>query len=93
MEQWIVTVITAYLTLMSIIGFMVMGVDKRKAIKHAWRIPESTLLLIAALGGGIGSFIGMQAFRHKTKHVKFVIILPVTAGLYVLLLMWMYHLV
>jgi len=53
-----------------------MLVDKRKAQKKLWRIPESTLLLIAAIGGGIGSLAGMYTFRHKTKHLKFTLGVP-----------------
>ena len=68
-----------YILLMSSLGFVLMGTDKRKAIKNAWRIPERTLLTVAILGGGIGSFIGMHVFHHKTKHLKFVIILPIAA--------------
>jgi uncharacterized membrane protein YsdA (DUF1294 family) len=93
MEQWIVTVITVYIITMSITGFTVMGIDKRKSQKKAWRIPERTLLLIAILGGGIGSLLGMHTFRHKTRHFRFLLTFPLTAGLDVLLLMWMYHLV
>lgn len=48
-----------------------MGIDKRRAVKHAWRIPEKTLFLTAILGGSAGSIIGMQFFRHKTKHWYF----------------------
>ena len=53
-----------------------MGIDKRKAIKHQYRIPEKTLFLVAILGGSLGGFLGMELFRHKTKHMKFVIGFP-----------------
>ena len=53
-----------------------MGIDKRRAIRHEWRIPEATLFLIALLGGSMGSIAGMQLFRHKTKHTAFVIGMP-----------------
>ena len=49
-----------------------MWLDKRKAIRHQWRIPEATLFFIALLGGGMGSIVGMQLFRHKTRHWYFV---------------------
>ena len=49
-----------------------MWLDKRKAIRHQWRIPEATLFFIALLGGGLGSIVGMQLFRHKTRHWYFV---------------------
>lgn len=79
MEQIINNLITGYIALMSIVGFAQMGIDKQRAVKKAWRIPERTLFLAALLGGSIGSFLGMYAFRHKTKHIKFVTILPLTA--------------
>lgn len=53
-----------------------MLVDKRKAQKKLWRIPESTLLLTAAIGGSIGSLAGMYTFRHKTRHLKFTLGVP-----------------
>lgn len=65
-----------YLAAINIITFFVYGIDKRKARKAKWRIPESTLLLLAAIGGSIGAFVGMRVFRHKTKHLKFTIGVP-----------------
>ena len=61
---------------MNCIGFGAMWADKRKAIRHRWRISERTLLMTAALGGSIGVLAGMYIFRHKTKHLKFVIGVP-----------------
>lgn len=54
-----------------------MWLDKRKAIKGSWRIPEKTLFIITALGGGIGTIAGMYTFRHKTQKIQFVIGFPV----------------
>ncbi|MBQ8164851.1 MAG: DUF1294 domain-containing protein [Clostridia bacterium] len=71
---------------MSIVGFVSMKVDKVKAEKNKWRIKESTLLLIALFGGALGSFLGMQCFRHKTKHIKFVILVPLFLIIHILLL-------
>lgn len=68
--------ILIYLIAINIIAFAVMGIDKRKAIKRRWRIPEKSLFLSAILGGSIGAIAGMQLFRHKTKHTKFVIGMP-----------------
>ncbi len=65
-----------YFVLINFIAFIMYGVDKKKAIKHKWRIPEHDLLLIAVLGGSIGALLGMKAFRHKTKHPKFYIGVP-----------------
>ena len=65
-----------YLLGINLLTFLVYGIDKRKAKKGRWRIPEATLLLLAAIGGSIGALLGMQAFRHKTKHKKFLIGVP-----------------
>lgn len=65
-----------YVIIMNIIGVMMMGIDKSRAKRHAWRIPEKTLFLISLLGGSVGSLAGMYLFRHKTKHMKFVIGMP-----------------
>lgn len=56
--------------------FFVYGIDKWKASRNKWRISEKTLLLSAFLFGGIGAFFGMKIFRHKTKHTKFKVLLP-----------------
>ena len=61
----------AYLLLINLCGFVSMGLDKEKARKRKWRIPEKTLFLFALLGGSLGSMAGMQLFRHKTKHWYF----------------------
>ena len=68
--------ITAYLFLINATGFVIMLVDKQKARKNQWRIPERTLLCIAAIGGSVGTLIGMRLFRHKTKHASFTIGVP-----------------
>lgn len=68
--------ILIYLVILNIIGFTIMGIDKSRAKRGAWRIPEKTLFLIAILGGSIGSILGMKQFRHKTKHKTFTIGMP-----------------
>lgn len=65
-----------YLLLINLVGFILMGTDKKRAKKDQWRIPERTLFLTAVLGGSIGSLAGMHFFRHKTKHTSFVIGMP-----------------
>lgn len=65
-----------YFLVLSMLGFLLMGVDKWKARRGAWRIKESTLLLVAALGGSPGALLGMHLFRHKTKHWYFRYGLP-----------------
>ena len=69
--------IIIYFVAINIITFFVMWLDKRKAKKGKWRIPENTLLLLVLLGGGIGGIAGMYTFRHKTQKMKFVIGFPV----------------
>lgn len=81
-----------YLLLMNLAGMLSMGIDKQKAKKGAWRIPERTLFLIALLGGSLGSILGMQVFRHKTRHRQFVIGMPIIAVLQIsLLVVLQYH--
>ena len=58
----------AYLMVANIVGFALMGIDKKRAKRGAWRIPEKTLFLVSALGGSIGTWVGMYFFHHKTKH-------------------------
>ncbi len=65
-----------YFGAINLTGFIIMGVDKLKAKKHAWRIPEATLFAIAVIGGSIGSILGMYTFRHKTQHKSFVYGMP-----------------
>lgn len=69
----------AYLFFINLAGMLSMGIDKQKAKKGAWRLPERTLFLIALMGGSLGSILGMQLFRHKTRHRQFVIGMPVIA--------------
>ena len=68
--------LTTYLVLVNACAMALMLADKLKAKKGAWRIPESTLINIAIAGGSIGAIIGMYLFRHKTKHLKFKLGLP-----------------
>ena len=65
-----------YLLIINALGFLLMLVDKWKARKNRWRVRESTLLLVAALGGSVGCLIGMYLFRHKTRHLKFTLGIP-----------------
>ncbi|MCR4649611.1 MAG: DUF1294 domain-containing protein [Lachnospiraceae bacterium] len=73
--MWII--ILVYLAIVNLVGLIIMGVDKIKAKRRKWRIPEATLFLVAVIGGSIGSIAGMYIFRHKTKHLSFVIGMPV----------------
>ena len=60
-----------YLAVINVVTFFMYGVDKRKAKRSKWRIPEATLLLLAVLGGSIGAWLGMKVWHHKTLHKKF----------------------
>lgn len=63
--------ITVYFIIINVISFVTMGVDKKRAKKHEYRISEKTLWTLALIGGGTGAFFGMIQFRHKTKHLSF----------------------
>ena len=81
--------ILLYLLIINAAGFLSMLLDKHKAKKNAWRIPEKTLLLIACLGGSIGSVLGMQLFRHKTRHLKFSLGLPLILAVQMVAATWL----
>ena len=74
-----------YLVLVNAIAFLLMLIDKIKAKKKMWRIPERVLLGVSAIGGSLGGLLGMQLFRHKTKHSSFTIGMPVILGLQLML--------
>lgn len=76
MLDTITIVVVIYFLIINVAGYASMGMDKVKAKRHAWRIPEATLFSIAILGGSVGSIFGMFHFRHKTKHWYFVAGLP-----------------
>ncbi|PAV30420.1 hypothetical protein CIL05_08075 [Virgibacillus profundi] len=71
-----ISVILVYLAGVNLITFFLMGLDKQKAKKHQYRIPEKTFWVLALIGGAVGGLIGMKFFRHKTKHSSFVIGMP-----------------
>ena len=73
-----------YLAIINAISFLLMLVDKYKARKNLWRIPEATLFMVAILGGSIGSLLGMYAVRHKTKHLTFTVGMPLILALQVM---------
>ena len=84
MNSWI-PIIVVWL-LLCLISFCQFGIDKRKARRGLWRIPEKTLLITAAIGGSIGAWIGMQVFRHKTQHAKFQYGIPAIIAAQVLVI-------
>lgn len=75
-----------YLAAVNIITFIIYGIDKWKAIHERWRIRESTLIGLACVGGSVGGLLGMQAFHHKTKKIRFKVGVPVILILQVVLL-------
>lgn len=79
-----------YLAAMNVIAYLLMTVDKSKAVRGARRIPERTLLLAAAAGGSVGAWIAMRTRRHKTKHAAFSVGIPVLFVLHAALLAWLY---
>ena len=74
-----------YLIIINAVAFLLMLSDKRKAQKKKWRIPEATLMGTAALGGSIGGLLGMYLLRHKTKHIKFTLGIPLILAAQLLL--------
>ena len=83
------TYLWAYLAVMNLAAFCSFGVDKRRARRKLWRIPERTLLLLALFGGSLGAVAGMLFFRHKTKHWYFRYLLPVFLAAHLAALWWL----
>lgn len=81
----VITLIIIYLAVVNFISFTVMGIDKLKARKRAWRIPEATLFVLAIIGGSAGSIIGMHLFRHKTRHWYFLYGMPAILAVQILI--------
>ena len=77
-----------YLLIINAAGFVLMLIDKWKAKKNRWRIPEATLMTVAALGGSIGSLLGMYTVRHKTQHLKFTLGIPVILAVQIVAAVW-----
>ena len=84
------TLLLLYLLIINAVGFVLMLSDKQMAKKNLYRIPEATLMTAAALGGSIGSLIGMYTVRHKTKHLKFVIGIPAILIAQIVLALWLF---
>ncbi len=79
-----------YLLIINIIAFCLMYIDKQKAKKNKWRIKENTLIMSAILGGSIGALLGMNTFRHKTKHAKFKYGIPAILILQIIIALFIY---
>ena len=78
------------LAVMSVFLFAMMGIDKGKARRGTWRIPEKTLFVFALLGGAVGGTAGMFLFRHKTKHLSFRLLFPLLAAAQLALCAWLW---
>lgn len=89
MKQKLQIAAICYLVIINAVGYLVMLVDKYRARKKLWRISEAALLSVALLGGSFGCLIGMYAVRHKTKHPKFTIGIPVILALQILAAAWL----
>ena len=91
MRKIILITACAYLIIINIISFALMGIDKKRALKKEWRISEATLFTTALLFGGLGATIGMWFFRHKTRHWYFVVGMPIIFIIEVLILFKLLH--
>ena len=81
----LIKILLWYLLIVNALGFGLMLADKIKAKKKLWRIPEATLFMVAAVGGSIGSMLGMYTFRHKTRHISFTIGMPLILAVQILI--------
>ena len=86
----IVSLIIYYLVAINIVDFFVYGIDKLKAKRNRWRIPESTLLLLAVIGGSVGALLGMKVWHHKTMHKKFTYGIPLIIAVQILFLNYLF---
>ena len=82
-------VLYLYLAVINLIAFGFMAADKRRALKHRWRIPEHTLFAAALLGGSLGALLGMYLCHHKTKHWYFVVGMPLILAVQIALVFWL----
>lgn len=82
------TIIVFFLLIINLLTFLLYGIDKWKAKRARWRIPESVLLGLAAVGGSIGAWLGMRVWHHKTQHKKFRYGVPAILVAQIVLLVW-----
>lgn len=82
-------ILTVYLLIINAVAMSLMLADKLKAKHGKWRIPEATLMGVAAIGGSLGALLGMNIFRHKTKHPKFYIGIPMLLGVHIAAIIWL----
>lgn len=89
MEKVMTNTAMVYALAVNIIAFLMFGMDKMRAKRNEWRIPESSLLTVALIGGSVGAWMGMRFFHHKTRKPKFTVSIPVMMLAQAALLIWM----
>lgn len=82
----VILLLVGYVIIVNLTGFLLMGADKRKAVKHTFRIPELTLFIVALIGGSLGSLLGMYTFHHKTRHWYFVYGMPAILIIHIIII-------
>ena len=89
MNDLTLKIVLIYLVAINVVAFVVYGIDKYKAVRSKWRIPESTLIGLAVIGGSIGAWLGMKFWHHKTLHAKFRFGIPIILIAQVALVYWL----
>ena len=84
-------ILIGYIIIINIISFFIMLYDKKQAIYHNFRISEKTIFIVSLLLGGIGTYVGMYVFRHKTKHLKFTIGIPIVIILNIISIFYIFN--
>ena len=84
------TAVLVWIGVMSLVAVILTVSDKIKAKRRAWRVPEATLLIVSALGGSVAMLLTMLLIRHKTKHLKFMLGIPIIILLQIPLLWWVF---
>lgn len=89
MTKDMIILVVALLAVYNLVVFCIYGYDKRCAIKGKWRVPEKILIGLAFLCGSVGAYLGMIVFRHKTKHTKFTVLVPLALLIHIVLVVWL----
>lgn len=89
MTKEMIILVVALVAMYNLVVFCVYGYDKRCAIKDKWRVPEKVLIGLALFGGSVGAYLGMTIFRHKTKHTKFTVLVPLFLLIHIVLVVWL----
>ena len=84
-----VIIFVVYILIVNVLAFILYGIDKHRSQRKMYRIPENTLLWMARIGGGVGSWLGIKVFHHKTKHKRFMIIVPLWTVLWVMAIVYL----